>query len=65
MYCIQPSCVVLPLGLFGGALGVFAPPTVEPISTIVAPAAVRYFSAALDASTVPVVPNGSSQVDGI
>src|SRR5215213_4102307 len=65
MYCIQPSCDVLPLGLTAGAAGVSAPPTVEPITTIVAPASVRYFSAALDASVVPVVPNGSSQVDGM
>src|SRR3954463_5925503 len=65
MYCIQPSCVVLPEGLFAGAGGVLASPTVEPISTIVAPASVRYFRAALDAAIVPVVPNGSSQVDGM
>ena len=65
MYCIQPSCDVLPVGLTAGAGGVLASPTVEPISTIVAPASVRYFSAALDASVVPVVPNGSSQIDGM
>src|SRR3954466_494824 len=65
MYCIQPSCVVLPEGLFAGAGGVLASPTVDPISTIVAPASVRYLSAALDASIVPVVPNGSSQVEGM
>src|SRR3954470_1072563 len=65
MYCIHPSWVVLPVGLTAGAAGVLAPPTVEPISTIVAPASVRYFRAALDASVVPVVPNGSSQTDGM
>ena len=56
---------MLPVGLTAGAAGVFAPPTVVPISTIVAPASVRYFSAAFDASVVPVVPNGSSQTDGM
>src|SRR4051794_20426491 len=65
MYCIQPSWVVLPVGLTAGAAGVFASPTVEPISTIVAPASVRYFSAAFSASVVPVVPNGSSHSDGM
>ena len=45
--------------------GVLVSPTVAPISTIVAPASVRYFSAALEASIVPVVPNGSSQIDGM
>src|SRR3954453_4424941 len=65
MYCIQPSWLVLPLGLVAGAAGVFASPTVQPISTIVAPASVRYLSAAFSAAVVPVVPNGSSQVDGM
>ena len=65
MYCIQPSWDVLPDGLTAGAGGVLVSPTVVPISTIVAPASVRYLSAALVASTVPVVPNGSSQVEGM
>src|SRR6478672_7309749 len=65
MYCIQPSCDVLPVGLTAGADGVLVSPTVVPISTIVAPASVRYFSAALEASVVPVVPNGSSQTAGM
>src|SRR3954447_20297533 len=65
MYCIQPSCVVFPGGLTAGALGVSRSPTVEPISTIVAPASVRYLSAAFSASVVPVVPNGSSHVEGM
>ena len=62
---IQPSWDVLPDGLTAGAGGVLVSPTVVPISTIVAPASVRYFSAALEASVVPVVPNGSSQTDGM
>src|SRR3954451_17427395 len=66
MYCIQPSCDVLPVGLVAGATGALvASPTVVPTSTIVAPASVRYFSAAFEAATVPVVPNGSSHVDGM
>src|SRR4051794_815075 len=64
MYCAQPSAVVLSDG-FVGAVGVLVSPTVEPISTIVAPASVRYFSAAFDALVVPVVPNGSSHVEGM
>ena len=40
-------------------------PTVTPISTIVAPAASRNFSAAFEASVVFVVPNGSTQADGM
>ncbi len=65
MYCIQPSWLRLPGGVGPGVGGVLASPTVEPISTIVAPACSRYFSAAFVASIVPVVPNGSSQVDGM
>src|ERR1700754_2691431 len=64
MYCAQPSAVVLSFG-FDGVVGVFATPTVDPISTIVAPASVRYFNAPLDASVVPVVPKGSSQTAGM
>ena len=65
MYCIQPSWVVLPVVVSGGVVGVLVPPTVVPISTIVAPACTRYCSAAFDAAIVPVVPNGSSQTAGM
>src|ERR1700749_4947965 len=42
------------------------PPTVVPAVTTVAPASVRYFlAAAISASVVPVVPNGSTNVLGI
>src|ERR1700712_4002748 len=62
MYCIQPSWLVLPVVASAGEGGVSVPPTVEPMVTIVAPAALRYCSADFSASVVPVVPNGSAHV---
>jgi hypothetical protein len=58
---------MLPPGKTGavGAGGASVPPTVEPISTIVAPAATRYWSAAFSASVVPVVPKGSTHTAGM
>ena len=48
----------------GGAGGVSVPPTVTPISTIVAPASTMNCSTAFSASVVFVVPNGSTHADG-
>src|ERR1700760_3341687 len=48
-----------------GAGGVSTPPTVTPISMMVAPASLKYWSAAFTASVVFVVPKGSNQVEGM
>src|ERR1700731_1276993 len=64
MYNHQPSETLSVVG-DGGAGGASGPPTVTPIGTIVAPAAVKYCSAAISAPVVLVVPNGSTQVDAM
>src|SRR6202045_2379137 len=64
MYNHQPSETLSVVG-DGGEGGASVPPTVTPIGTIVAPDAVKYWSAAISAPVVLVVPNGSIHVDAM
>src|ERR1700675_4971005 len=64
MYSHHPSETLSVVG-DGGEGGASVPPTVTPIGTIVAPAAVKYWSAAISAPVVLVVPNGSTHVDAM
>src|ERR1700722_11820649 len=64
MYIHQPSETRSVVG-DGGDGGESVPPTFTPIGTIVAPAAVKYWSAAISALGVLVVPNGSTHADAM
>src|SRR5882762_4831452 len=64
MYSHQPSDTLSVVGE-GGDGGASVAPTVTPIGTIVAPPSTKYWSAAISASVVFVVPNGSTHVDGM
>src|ERR1700738_3197938 len=64
MYSHQPSETRSVVG-DGGDRGAQVPPTVTPTATIAAPASAKYWSAAISALVVFVVPNGSTQVDAM